>query len=442
MRLALYIFLLLVLPVSDALAKEMDKRDLSMTCKEQLEPRSINCDYRYGPSYSLKQISGFLNSTEIQLDPKTHSAFPATGESSSVLVLLDVSDVRRSATIKDFIVPSITKLLDQNKPHQRFGLAVFDSELKVLAPIVEGSAASRGALKDVSVQGLATEFYRSILKAVEVLEKTDSQRKILLVVSDGKAEDTSYGREDVVEAAKRAGVSVLSVGYSERGSDAAYLQTLQRLSSDTHGIYLNGRSERHTTDLITSLNSLEQGGRVQIPAESVFGVASVKLVFGFGEEKKLTLLQDLAMTDNRSLPDRVVASLSQHWYFWLAAAALTTLLTLGARLFFRRRSEVLLRHRPYGLLIEMDSKGTRHVLKGSATRLGRGRDNDLVFTNNTVSLNHAEIHRRRGGGVHVTDLSSSNGVLLNSGRVSETELNSGDILELGEVRLRYERTED
>jgi len=441
MRLTLYVFLVFFLPLSDAIARDTDKRELSMTCKEQLEPRMINCDYRHGPGNSVKQISGFLNSIEVQLDPKTHSVFPAIGESSSVLVLLDVSDERRSATIKDFILPSISKLLDQSKPHQRFGLAVFDSEFKTLAPIVEGSAASKGALKDVSAKGLATEFYKSILKAVDVLEKTDSQRKILIVVSDGKAEDTSYGRGDVVEAAKRAGVSVLSVGYSERGSDAAYLQTLQRLSSDTHGIYLNGRSERHTAELIASLNRLELGGRVQIPAGKVFGVARVKLVFGLDEGRTLTLSQDVAVTDDRSLQVKVVASLSQHWYLWLAALALITLLAVSGRLFLRRRAAALLRNRPYGSLVEMDSKGTRHLLRGSATRLGRGRDNDLVFTNNTVSLNHAEIHRRRDGRVLVADLSSSNGVLLNSGRVSEAELNSGDILELGEVRLRYERLE-
>jgi hypothetical protein len=441
MRFALCVFFGFFIATSNALTQGLDERQFSMSCKEQLEPRSINCDYRHSPDYTPRQISGFLNSTEIQLDPKTHSVFPASGETSSILILLDVSDARRAVTIRDFIVPSLTKLLGQNKPHQRFGLAVFDGELKVLAPIVEGSAAARGALKDVSAQGLATEFYKSLLRAVEVLEKTDSQRKILIVVSDGKAEDTSYSRGDVVQAAERAGVSVLSVGYSERGSDAAYLQTLQRLSSDTHGVYLNGRSERHTSDLISSLNGLEKGGRVQIPAESVFGVASVKIVFGLDDEKKVTLSQDLVMSETRSLSDRVVASLVRYWYIWLAAVSLILLLTLGLRRFLLRRADLSLRNRPYGLLVEMDSKGSRHVLKGSATRLGRGRDNDLVFANNTVSLNHAEIHRRRDGRVLVTDLSSSNGVLLNSGRVSEAELNSGDILELGEVRLRYERTE-
>jgi hypothetical protein len=441
MRFGLSIILVLFVSTSNAFAEEMDKRQFSMSCKEHIEARSINCDYRHSPKYSLKQISGFINSTEIQLDRNNHKPFPATDESSSVLILLDVSDPRRSATLKGFVIPSVTKFLDQAKSHQRFGLAVFDSDLRVLAPIVNDSAAAKSSLADVKVQGLATELYKSLLKAIDVLEKTDSQRKILIVVSDGKAEDTSYGRKDVIEASKRAGVSVLSIGYAERGSESAYLQTLQRLSSDTYGAYLNGRSEQHAAELIESLNSLEQGGRIRIPAESVFGAPNVQLVFGLADGKELTLSQSVTMTDTRSLPEKFLGSLIQYWYFWLAALTLFVLLAIAFRILYIRKLEASLRSRPYGLLVEMNSKETKYFLKGSATRIGRGRDNDLIFRNDTVSLNHAEIHRSRDGRVLVTDLSSSNGVVLNSERVSEAELTSGDILELGEVRLRYERTE-
>jgi len=436
-----YVLASLFIFVSSAQSQEIDRRDFSMSCSEDVEARLVNCNYRYRPGYSLKQISGFLNSTEIQLDRETHTSFPGPGETTSILILLDVSDARRAVTITDLVIPSMTKLLNESKAHQRYGLAVFDSEVSLLAPLVDGSAAAKGALQDVKAKGLATEFYKSILKAIEILEKADSERRILIVVSDGKAEDTSYDRNDVNKAAKQAAVSILSVGYPERGSDAPYLQTLRRLSSDTFGVYLDGRAKQHSSELIAALSSLEQGGRVQIPAKDVFGSVNVKLSFGLEEGKVITLNHDLELADDRTLPDRFVASVFVYWYFWLVAAVLITLLTLSTRLFLLRRADVLLRSQTYGFLVELDSKGTRHVLKGSATRLGRGRGNDLVFTNNTVSLNHAEILRRRDGRVLVTDLSSSNGVLLNSGRVSEAELNSGDILELGEVRLRYERME-
>ncbi len=82
------------------------------------------------------------------------------------------------------------------------------------------------------------------------------------------------------------------------------------------------------------------------------------------------------------------------------------------------------------------------MLRGSASRLGRGPSNDLKFSNNTVSVNHAEIHRQRDGSVLITDLSSSNGILVNNSKVIESVLHSGDIIEIGEVRLRYETLGD
>jgi hypothetical protein len=439
-----YKFALSILMLQGCLvsAEEQDKRKASMLCVENIEPKQIICDYRYSPKVIVKQIKGYLNSNEIQLDGKLIKPFPSEKEVSSTLILVDVSDIRRSSTIQGSIVPALSKLLDKGKGHQSFGLAVFDSEVKVLAPIVAGSAAAKAVLPEVKAQGLATEFYKSILNSLDLLQKAEGQRKTLIVVSDGKAEDTQYNHSDVVKLAKSYGIVVLGVGYAERGSDAAYLQSLQRLAEETHGIYLDGKSPAHADELIAGLARIEAGGRVVIPASELHGEQAVRLKFSNDDKNHFSLSQNVLLTDGRPPLRKLTSSLATYWYIWLLSLTLSVSVFFVGRRVLRSKSESRAKNKPYGVLIELDSKGTHHPLRGSASRLGRGKENNLIFFNDTVSLNHAEIHRRRDGSIRINDLSSSNGVYVNDVKILETELNSGDVIELGEVRLRFERTED
>jgi len=88
-------------------------------------------------------------------------------------------------------------------------------------------------------------------------------------------------------------------------------------------------------------------------------------------------------------------------------------------------------------LEEFAGSQSRHALKKVATRIGRGKDNDIVFLNDSISSNHAEIHRRREGGVFIVDLSSTNGVYVNDQKVSQFELSDGDLIEIGDVKLKF-----
>jgi pSer/pThr/pTyr-binding forkhead associated (FHA) protein len=76
-------------------------------------------------------------------------------------------------------------------------------------------------------------------------------------------------------------------------------------------------------------------------------------------------------------------------------------------------------------------------MRSTALRVGRGKDNDLELKNDSVSRHHAEIHRTREGDFTITELNSGNGVLVNGQQVTKTTLKNDDIIELGEVRIRF-----
>ena len=67
--------------------------------------------------------------------------------------------------------------------------------------------------------------------------------------------------------------------------------------------------------------------------------------------------------------------------------------------------------------------------------VGRGRDANLTLSHPLVSRRHCEIVRENGA-VIVRDLGSMNGTFVGTTRVSQTELNDGDLLTVGTVTFR------
>ena len=92
----------------------------------------------------------------------------------------------------------------------------------------------------------------------------------------------------------------------------------------------------------------------------------------------------------------------------------------------------------YGWLDMLDANASRYPLRTTNVRIGRHRDNDICLRNDSISRRHALLHfnadNRR---FIITDLGGHNGVIVNNIKQQSHELNDGDLVELGEVRLRF-----
>ncbi len=77
-------------------------------------------------------------------------------------------------------------------------------------------------------------------------------------------------------------------------------------------------------------------------------------------------------------------------------------------------------------------------LVGKTLSLGRGRDNNVVFTSTKVSRRHALVHAQGGAEFSLVDLGSSNGTHLNGRRVIQPiSLQHGDVIQIGEQSLVF-----
>lgn len=80
-------------------------------------------------------------------------------------------------------------------------------------------------------------------------------------------------------------------------------------------------------------------------------------------------------------------------------------------------------------------------LSGARVRVGRGRSNELVLQDPSVSRDHAELIPGGDGGWRVRDLGSTNGVTVNGVTSTDQLLAPGDVISFGSCEVRFDRWE-
>ncbi len=82
------------------------------------------------------------------------------------------------------------------------------------------------------------------------------------------------------------------------------------------------------------------------------------------------------------------------------------------------------------------NSGSKFVLDGDVTRVGRHPDSDIFLDDITVSRRHAEFERTPDGYV-VRDVGSLNGTYLNRERIDSSALKTGDEVQIGKFKLVF-----
>jgi pSer/pThr/pTyr-binding forkhead associated (FHA) protein len=88
------------------------------------------------------------------------------------------------------------------------------------------------------------------------------------------------------------------------------------------------------------------------------------------------------------------------------------------------------------LVVTTDLAGTEFKLDKASLVIGRTDENEVVLNHRSISRHHAKVVRE-GDHYTIVDLQSANGVRVNGEDYERIELNPGDVVELGHVKIRF-----
>lgn len=428
---------------------------------------TVQCDLRATEDVTVKSVKVTGNGQSIDA---TYTANNTADPPASVLILLDRSgrrDFERMRRVAGQLVGSDLKGVS-------FGAYGFTRDMQPIAPMGTAPATIRLALESVGSQSGASELLRNIVDALPLLTATPGKRKILLVFSNGDFQDTAYTVGEVSAKLKQANVVFVGVAPGNSADDIALAQSLRRMAQDTSGEFL----------------TVQQGGPKKLKDYLAFGgvisfepiAADMKIEADVGKPVSAAYKTTLPVVaaaaspgspaDTKSEPPKPLDYTSPREIYnafltWLresvrnqiifagGAVAVILVLLLVVRLASRRRpvpQQPDLSPLPHvdaapssaaeikpviGWLEFLDGNQTREPIRSRATRIGRYSDNDIVLKNTSVHRQHAVIREDQGGGLVIVDMDTTNGVYVNGERVKSAKLKQGDVIELGEVRMRF-----
>ena len=236
-----------------------DKLDISC----QQSDTVLNCTYRTLIPETTPDISARSKSDNLNITKSIQSS--EDNNTTAILFLVDTSDPNRQNVIEKNR-SHIKELISTLIPDHKVGLASFDKSIQFLAPVGTSRFLLSKSINSLNAQGKTTELYRNLIKAIDHLKSFDANRKLIVLMSDGQAEDKAYFHSDVIRAARKHSVVINSIGYPRSVSLSVSLQTIRRLSEETGGNYFETDMsyELPSNRSKPLINNLDNGGKFSV----------------------------------------------------------------------------------------------------------------------------------------------------------------------------------
>jgi hypothetical protein len=312
----------------------------------------------------------------------------------------------------------------------RAALVTFDDEARVLLPPTAAVAEVAAALEGLRAAGRHTAMNDALYDTARLLRDSSARRRALVLLTDGRDENSAVELSDGIAVAQQAGVPVFTVGVG-RVSE----RTLRRIAKLTGGRYSRLAPTRPEA-LAAAI------GDTALPpsavAAAVPSAQPAAAPASTGPSRSRVWLGALALAaagwaayTRRTRRRPALAT---------AAADVEPEATLVERM--NRTEEYLektvtLRERPVLTVTRGPGVGEVYELKSRGPlSIGRAKANAVVVNDVSVSSEHCRI-RPEDGRFVVHDLRSTNGTFVNERRVTRHVLAEGDVLKVGETALLF-----
>lgn len=392
-------------------------------------------------------VDGSIATTQSQLEP-------ARGQAVCYMLMVDtsksmVTEGTKGKSVTSGEIIDLLKAVLEEKPDQHsIGLMTFSQQANILVQPTQDKTTLLQALVTIKFSQSRTELFRFIENGVDALRQCpQAYRKVLLLVSDGIAEDQSFDKNDAVQFARKYSTSI----YSFVIKDSLSLQNLIYLAEKTGGWGSEpaDHSPQNRTKAVTRLYAdSNNGGTLQAILPQGRPIQNMQLHVMLSDGESLT-----ANLPPISIPVQSISGWKKklsEWFPWLTLNQLNYFLWgLGLSLLLLLSWLAYRTSRPHYSLTEISRNpvgfivhhGQSYSVLPGINSIGFLPTNDIIIDDDTVGRTHATLHYRGEGDVVLTDLNSLNGCWVNGNRIQHpTCIQDGDRIAFGEWQAFFQKS--
>ena len=420
-------------------------------CKQQKDSEVLSCELRIDNKADFRSAKIVDGDKSVGAD---FTPFENLKPAPSMYFLLDSGKMIEAGAfnrLKNVIARTM-------KPGSvSYGVYRFSRKLEQIAPIGTPQETIRLALNSVSQSTDLTEGLAALDALIQILEADKAEKRTIVLLSDGQFSDSAYSTKEVSDKLKTLGVSVIAVSPRSNSEAVTNAQPIRRLAVETDGEFIVAQNNAAVDQIAPKIAAYnENGGVIRFVPVSKTAKLNVELVNSqLSSEVNAGAGWQPPVTDK---PAEVLPETKQTYFeairkdpLKLAAVVggvlvvLILLIFILRAVFFKKpvtpviQEAVPVRQTPVGYFEFLDGNGSTVPLFAGTVRIGRHESNDVVLRNTSVHRQHAVVSRSNSGAFTIMDLNTENGVVLNGEHITRADLNDHDLIELGEVRLRFRK---
>jgi len=171
-----------------------------------------------------------------------------------IVLALDVSGTMAGDPITN-MKNAVKRFIDKLRPVDKLAIYTFSDDVKLISDFSNDKTYLKEVVDKIVARGLNTELFYGTYTALKKNVDLDNDQvgKILMVVSDGKDESVSktYNENDIISLANDNGIPIFTIGYTK--INPTYLQTLEKISDKTNGIFFKSPSDNQLDEQYSKL---------------------------------------------------------------------------------------------------------------------------------------------------------------------------------------------
>jgi hypothetical protein len=240
----------------------------------------VSCDVWVSDAATFRgvtaNVKGRLSDLDVQFEPRRQSV--------AVLFLIQTMEPARRPVMTPML-DAVIRIAEPRDNKHRYAAYTIANDLNLVADFGVGKGEFDKQLRAVRGAALPTQLYKGALEAIAKLAKEKVERKALVILGDGNSDDVSYEHEQVIKAAKEAGVIIHAIGFTADPTEAPKFQNIRRLAEDTSGfrrqVWLGG-AQLYVIGPQFIAEAVENGGAIKLTLHEPAGPLTVVLTADLG----------------------------------------------------------------------------------------------------------------------------------------------------------------
>lgn len=160
----------------------------------------------------------------------------------------------------DFQKKAIIQLADLLKPSDSFSLYTIGQQAVTVLEEVKKEEIDTALINEIAVTSEQPRIYDSVINILRIVEKRKTERKVIILISDGRDQNSRFTKDQLHQVLSETGVPIYAVGIKVINTSS--LSILNEMSDITGGTYFYASAHKTVPDTLKSINSLITQGYI------------------------------------------------------------------------------------------------------------------------------------------------------------------------------------